>query len=75
MLAEASNFANLLEVEDLPCLVAVNTKTCRVIATVFLARKSSTEDLENLLATLSGVIASDLAVAVPQRPEPPSLGP
>ena len=52
LLAETSDLANLLEVDDRPWLIAVNAEACRVVASIFLAGKPSTKDFENLLASL-----------------------
>lgn len=51
-LAQAGDFADFLEVRDGADLVCVNADACRVVASVFLASKTSTQDLEDLCATL-----------------------
>jgi hypothetical protein len=52
LLPQASNLSNFLEVDDLAWLVAINTESGRVVSSVLLARKSSAEDLKDLLAAL-----------------------
>ena len=52
LLAEASDLANLLEVDDRTGLIAVNAEACRVVASIFLAGEPSAKDFKNLLASL-----------------------
>ena len=52
LLAQASYFADLLEEENLAWLVAVNTDTCGIITTVFLASETITENLADGLPVL-----------------------
>jgi hypothetical protein len=52
LLAQASDLSDLLEIEDLAWLVAIDTESSRIVPSVLLARQSSAEDLEDLLAAL-----------------------
>lgn len=52
LLTETCNFADLLEKKDFAGFVTVNAQPSGVISSIFLTCQASTEDLEDLLATL-----------------------
>lgn len=51
-LAETCDLADFLEVRDCAGLVCVNTDTRGIVASVFLASETGTQDLKDLCATL-----------------------
>jgi hypothetical protein len=51
-LAEASNLAYFLEEDDGSWLIAINTKTGGIVASVLLTSETGAENLKNLFATL-----------------------
>lgn len=52
LLAQANDFAYFLEEEDCFRRIAIDAKTCRVVATVFLSCQSIAQDLKDLFAIL-----------------------
>ena len=58
-LAQAGHLANFLEIDDLARLVPIDTKTSRIVTTIFLTSKSVAKDLEEFLAVLE-MIQSDI---------------
>jgi hypothetical protein len=51
-LTEASDLADFLEEDNCSGLIAINTKTGGIVASVFLTSETSAENLEDLFATL-----------------------
>ena len=51
-LLELGDLANFLERKDLIFLVSINSKTCRVVSSVFQTRESIDEGLDDVFAVL-----------------------
>jgi hypothetical protein len=63
LLAKTSDFSDFFEVYNFAGLIAIGSQTSRVVTTIFLTGETTTEDFQNLLATLVistlAIIASD----------------
>jgi hypothetical protein len=52
LLAKTCNFANFFEIFDRSRLIAIDHEASRVVSTILLTSEASTQDFQNLFATL-----------------------